>query len=537
MDPVKKLVAASLKSQVAGQPHPDAEVLSAFAENALSPKVREDVLEHLSACAACREVLFLSLPHDSETQKVLAIPKSRPRFAIRWAALALPMVIVAAVLVGRHEYTQTSPEAQKVASRVGYVQPPTVAMNKVPAEVDAIREEQPARKTAAAAPKALPEAKHITAQPSVTLDFKDSGQVVVEPATPRSDLKAESRNKNLPLMGRDAGELVAVPSANAPAPVQNVVGQAVANQRAYSYSSANAFDFAKQAAVGGNLAGTVVDPSGATVPNVKVTTVGPAGTKTVTSDADGKFSFNQLTPGQYSLQAAAPGFRTTELTQLAVLAGKPSDLRVKLAVGATSETVEVTAGAPFVSTDRGVAGKLDADKNVNAAVATTAESEVIANEKSERAQVSRKKVAAAQQSAAQQSVIGGPAGVVAGAGFGLRAPVFQWTLSAEGAVQRSLDGGKTWQSLSVDPTVADRTTFRTLSAVGRDIWVGGKSGSLYHSPDSGQHWTRIVPQTNGERLSADITRVDFSDLQNGTVSTSNGQTWTTADSGQTWQRK
>jgi hypothetical protein len=87
MDPVKKLVAASLKSQVAGQPHPDAEVLSAFADNALSPKEREGVLEHLSACAACREVLFLSLPNDSETQKVLTIPKARPRFAIRWAAL------------------------------------------------------------------------------------------------------------------------------------------------------------------------------------------------------------------------------------------------------------------------------------------------------------------------------------------------------------------------------------------------------------------------------------------------------------------
>jgi hypothetical protein len=284
--------------------------------------------------------------------------------------------------------------------------------------------------------------------------------------------------------------------------------------------------------VNGNLAGTVVDPSGATIPNVKVTTVGPAGTKTVTSDADGKFSFNQLTPGQYSLQAAATGFRTTELTQLAVLAGKPSDLKVKLDVGATSETVEVTAGAMPVQTERADEAKLDTDKNKDSAVATTTESEVIGNEKSKRAQLSRKKVAAAGQGA-----IGGPAGVGASAGFGLRAPVFQWTLSAEGAVQRSLDGGKTWQSLSVDPTVADRTAFRTLSAVGSDIWVGGKSGSLYHSSDSGQHWTRVAPRTNGEKLNADITRVDFSDLQNGTVSTSNGQTWTTSDAGQTWQRK
>src|SRR6266498_2683897 len=542
MDPLKKLVATSLKSQAPGQTHPDAEVLSALAENALSPKEREGVLEHLSACAACREVLFLSLPDATDTQKVLVIPKPRPRFAIRWAGLTASILIVAAVFVGKHELTRVGPAAQKVApateSAPGNVEPPTVAMNKVPAEVDAIREAQPARKSAAAAPKALPEAKHITAKPSVAFDFKDSGQVVVEPATPRSDLTAESRTvesriKDLPIKGRDASELVVATPTKSPEPLRNVVGQsAAANQRSYSYSTANAFDFAKQAAVGGSLTGTLVALSGAMVANAKVTTVAPAGTKTVTSDVNVMFSFDQLPAGSYALQAAAPGFRTTELNELAVLAGKPSDVRVKLNVGATSEMVEVTAGAPVVATDRGDAAKLEADKNLSAAIATTADTEVVANEKSKGAQLSRKKVATASQ-----GVIGGLVGVGAGAGSDPGAPVFRWTLSPEGVVQRSLDGGKSWQSLSADPAGADQTAFRTLSAVGRDIWVGGKSGSLYHSPDSGQHWERIVPQTNGEKLVADITRVDFSDLQNGIVSTSNGQTWTTSDAGRTWQRK
>jgi hypothetical protein len=552
MDPVKKLVAASLKSQVAGrpQPHPDAEVLSGFAENALSPKEREGVLEHLSACAACREVLFLSLPHDSETQKVLTIPRVRPRFAIRWAALAVPIVIVAAVLVGRHEYTRnspltkvaqydarTSPQAQKVASSAGYVQPPTVAMNKVPAEMDAMRELQAPTKAVPGAPKALPQKKHITAKPDVMMSFDPSGQVQVAPApeletAPSSDVFVESRIKDLPVMGRDASALGKAPAADlpAPAPSQHMVGQAAAANR-QAYANVGGPLLTKQALVGGDLNGIVVDPSGAIVPNVKVTTVGPAGTKIVTSDTDGKFSFNQLTPGQYALKAAAPGFRTTELAQLAVLAGKPSDVQVKLDVGTTSETVEVTAAAPVVATNRTDEAKVDANQSVNGALATTTESEVITNEKSKGAQLSRKKVAAGQ------GAIAGAVGVGAGAGSGPGAPLFRWTLSTEGAVQRSLDGGKTWQSLSVDKTVTDQTTFRTLSAVGMDIWVGGESGSLYHSPDSGQHWTRIVPQTNGEKLSSDITRVDFSDLQNGIVSTSNGQTWTTSDAGQTWQRK
>ena len=116
MDPLKKLVADRLGAQVAGQPHPDAELLAAFAENALSPMEREGVLEHLGTCGACREVLFLALPTSSDTQKVLAVPKPRPRFAIRWATAAACVVIAAAVFVGRHELTRKGPIAQKAQS-------------------------------------------------------------------------------------------------------------------------------------------------------------------------------------------------------------------------------------------------------------------------------------------------------------------------------------------------------------------------------------------------------------------------------------
>jgi photosystem II stability/assembly factor-like uncharacterized protein len=99
-------------------------------------------------------------------------------------------------------------------------------------------------------------------------------------------------------------------------------------------------------------------------------------------------------------------------------------------------------------------------------------------------------------------------------------------------VQRSLDG-RVWETLPVAP----QALFRTLSAVGQDIWVGGKAGTLYHSPDSGQHWTRVVPEMNGEKLIAEVILVSFSDSRNGTVSTLNGQRWSTSDGGQTWLRK
>jgi len=527
MDPVKKLVAASLRSQAPVQPHPDAELLSAFAENALSPRDREGVLEHLGACAACREVLFLALPGHSHTQKVLAVGKPRPRFAIRWATAAACVVIAAAVFVGRHELTRTTPAAQKSESPAGYVQPPTMAMEKAPAEMDAMRESQAPAKIVAAAPKALAEPKHITAKPSVALNFEQSGQVSVvppaSPTSPASDRVVESRLKDLPIQGRDMGALVGASPANAPTLSQNSVGQsATANERAYAYSAPATFGLAKQFAVAGVLGGTVVDPSGAVVANAKVTTVGPAGTKTITADADGKFSFDQLPAGVYSLKAAANGFKGAELQQVAVLAGKPSDVRVKLDVGVASETVEVSAGAVAVQTDAADALKLEANQSVDAARATTTESKVTANRKTDKSQLSRKKMAKARQ-----------AGGAQGAGSGRGSPIVQWTLSPEGAVQHSLDGGVTWQSVSTP----DQASFRTLSAIGGDIWVGGKAGSLYHSADSGQQWTRVIAEVNGEKLTGDVVRVSFNDLQNGVISTSNGQLWATSDGGHMWRRK
>src|SRR5207249_10548910 len=53
----------------------------------------------------------------------------------------------------------------------------------------------------------------------------------------------------------------------------------------------------------------------------------------------------------------------------------------------------------------------------------------------------------------------------------ISAPTPQWTLSAEGAVQRSLDVGKSWQKISV----ANGTTFRALCAVGTHVWAGGNT--------------------------------------------------------------
>jgi hypothetical protein len=109
----------------------------------------------------------------------------------------------------------------------------------------------------------------------------------------------------------------------------------------------------------------------------------------------------------------------------------------------------------------------------------------------------------------------------------------RWTLTSDGRLLRSLDSGKTWETISV----ASHAEFRALAAVASEIWVGGAGGALYHSSDAGQNWTQVKPVADSQSLTADIIGVEFTDAQHGKLTTADQETWTTADAGQTWQKK
>ncbi|MGA2237064.1 MAG: hypothetical protein ABSG23_16485 [Terriglobales bacterium] len=99
--------------------HPDADLLTAFAEQALSVTERDGVLEHLALCGECREVVALAIPAAdvaatkiaAETEAVRATPSpvtaqrnwlTASKLAwpsLRWAALAAGVAVVASVLL------------------------------------------------------------------------------------------------------------------------------------------------------------------------------------------------------------------------------------------------------------------------------------------------------------------------------------------------------------------------------------------------------------------------------------------------------
>ncbi len=108
----------------------------------------------------------------------------------------------------------------------------------------------------------------------------------------------------------------------------------------------------------GTLTGTVTDPSGAAVPNAKVTITEDATglSYDVTTSANGEYTRPLLKPGTYTLTVEAAGFRKAEQKNVVVTGGDRIGANIVLTVGDVSQTLEVTAAAPLLQTESAVQG-------------------------------------------------------------------------------------------------------------------------------------------------------------------------------------
>ena len=385
VDEIRKLVSGRLKKAVADGPHPDPNLLAAFAENALPDAARKQLLQHLGGCSDCREILYLAMPDSAVAQKV---PSFQPRrfsvFAWRWGTVAASIAIATALFVTtRHKTTALYPDQKAVVPSAPA--PAQIARNDGPLDRDRVQSVQNERPVNRVPAKTVPEPKHMTARPKTELAFDSSGQVHMRPQA------------------------------------------------------------------GGN---TVQDEGAAA-----------------------KLEHNH--------------------------------------------PVESAKNATEHAKDR----SLD-DRKLIDAVAVSAGAAQVSGEKQTAADLNLKKAVAMPRTAQGYS---GPQAAAAA----LSAVLPQWKLSADGALQRSFNSGRTWQNVAI----ANQPSFRFVSALGPEVWAGGNAGVLYHSADSGQNWTRIEPAVSGQKLTADITHIEFSDALNGSVTAANGEVWTTADGGQSWQRK
>jgi Carboxypeptidase regulatory-like domain/TonB dependent receptor len=103
----------------------------------------------------------------------------------------------------------------------------------------------------------------------------------------------------------------------------------------------------------GQFAGTVTDPSGAAVPNAKITMTNAATglSVTATSNATGAYQVAELPPGTYKVTIEAAGFKTYSDSGVTLNAGSTTHVDAKMTLGQTREVVEVTGEASQVNTE------------------------------------------------------------------------------------------------------------------------------------------------------------------------------------------
>src|SRR5271167_1564109 len=118
MQDVPKIVRARLQRPApATEPHPDADLLTAFADRTLSARERDEVLKHLARCGDCREVVALALP----ASEAVAISSSPARAGwlslpiLRWGVVAAG--VLAVMTFGVLQYRQRQ-EKTLVATRL-----------------------------------------------------------------------------------------------------------------------------------------------------------------------------------------------------------------------------------------------------------------------------------------------------------------------------------------------------------------------------------------------------------------------------------
>lgn len=485
MQDVPKIVVKRLQP-VTADSHPDADLLTAFAEQSLAGRERDHVIEHLARCGDCREVVALALPATEGVEIAASAAGPAGWFSwpvLRWGFVAAGIVAVASV--GVLQYRQR--HAEKIVSTS------LMAGNEL-----------------AATPNPSP-----------------SPQAFV----PRTAPPPAELGKQVEARKNTAGRAQGTPTADKTAP------------------SATA-SFARS--LGGPISG------------------GRFG-GTSSGGIGGAFHGNAAARRGF---AFAPAPQTSASAANAQQNPVPTPAQQGF-VPRASTTVEVSAAAPPVTTE------------------TTAQSQ------RQDDLIQREQAQSLPLNGRNEAVIRAKPTAEPGAPVSMTlAPVLRtdpglvkssvtprWTIGATGALQRSLDGGKTWLDVNiaadssmssnlVSSSVAEVTTearspmrtvanikaksnsaaansaaspaspappapiFRALSVSSNsaEVWAGGSAGALYHTLDGGQFWVRVLPSADGVNLTGDVVGIQFPDARNGSVTTSTAEVWTTNDAGQTWHK-
>lgn len=471
MQDVPQFVLKRLQERQPGaDSHPDADLLTAFAEQSLAGDERARVTEHLTRCGDCRDVVAIALPateieiETERARKIVALPISVSTAGmgwlrwptLGWGALAAGILVVASL--GVLEYSHRS-ENSVASNRPQDAVVASSGSQQAPSPQATVRQTEMQKAVSATGSQTL------TAHEAVV----GSGHPD-QPPSPARSTPARS-----------------TPARPTPTRSGGVVGGAVAG--------------AASGSAGGIGAG----------------------------------SGSGVSPRSF----ASPRERSmvTQAQQ-----NPPAATGQQVKIGAASEMVEVQAEGPITTES-----------------AAISQNQVAQNQGS--LPLNGRAFTNLDVVKAKDPVPGQTASSAA---------TPRWTVSSSGVLQRSFDGGDTWEDVNPALTVASSgarlakentaradvgsfseakknrkaeaaaypaAIFRAVTAAGLEVWAGGSDGALYHTGDGGNRWSRVTPSALGVALTGDIIAIQISDPQHGEVSTSTGELWATSDNGQTWQKR
>jgi hypothetical protein len=202
MEPLPKIACERLQAGRVVE-HPDADLLTAFAEQTLSERERSEVTDHLSRCADCRQVVSLatglnpSLANAVLTSRPISYPRARLLSwpVLRWGALAACIVVVSAAGLLLTRRSLHKPE--KMAGKFERVETST-ALNR--------RSNDQAAATTAQSPVA--ELKQQVPQPTSKADLVAQSKLSVPAENRKRFLKLPDERMDK----KDAGRMAFAPS-------------------------------------------------------------------------------------------------------------------------------------------------------------------------------------------------------------------------------------------------------------------------------------------------------------------------------------
>src|SRR5919201_6010343 len=112
----------------------------------------------------------------------------------------------------------------------------------------------------------------------------------------------------------------------------------------------------------GEIAGTVTDESGAVLPGATVTAVlgTTKETRTAVTDGGGRYRFNNLPVGVYTITSELSGFGSVKIENYKLSIGQSTILDIKMNIASVATEITVTASSPLIDTTKSdLSGAID----------------------------------------------------------------------------------------------------------------------------------------------------------------------------------